>query len=176
MKRTMLLRLGLLSATGIAAAGCATDNSSAQTFFPPPEAYRRVDQAADAQAIAGARQDATLGDHHFDSSRLNSLGRQKLNMLVPDSPEAEVVVYLNLEDTRGIAQCRDSVRAYLNGLGVQESQIAIHDGPNPAAGAPAAAGLARLSRTESGGRSEPSGAASSGYGSSEPMVQNASGR
>jgi len=54
-------------------------------FFPEDTGeVRKPVQFTDAMAAAGARADATLGKHHFDGPRLNSLGEEKLALMLKD--------------------------------------------------------------------------------------------
>jgi hypothetical protein len=128
--------------------GCQTDNSSQTDFFP---AERKVDQVINAQATRGARQDATLQAYHFDGVALNSLGQQKLAMLVPDDPRAEMLVYLNLPANSPATDARrQAVIGYVKQFDVRESQLRVELGSNPDNGTPAAGSMARLPKTESG--------------------------
>src|SRR3954469_1495633 len=46
--------------------------------------HRAYNQAMLAQAASGARADATLYAYHFDAGNLNSLGQQKLSLMLQD--------------------------------------------------------------------------------------------
>ena len=90
-------RLGRLALAGAAAllaaatsAGCHNnhDNAGATSHgerFPRDTDVRPVDRFAQVQSAAGARSDATLNGSHFDGrGGLNSLGRQKLDLMLRD--------------------------------------------------------------------------------------------
>src|SRR6188474_1553258 len=84
--RTILL----LSLGPVGLAACGTDGSYYKDFFPATDGNRRIDQIIDAQADNGAQDDATLQAHHFDGKKLNSLGCEKLDHMIPDDADAEI--------------------------------------------------------------------------------------
>ncbi len=145
MKLTITLGAGAILVLGLA--GCQTDKSSNKDFFPSDH---KADHFVNVQTALGARKDATLQPHHFDGTRLNSLGEQKLAMLVPDDLKADTLVYLNLPDGDVTATRKEAVGEYLKKLGVEPARVKIEMGINPDNSTPAAAGLARLPKTESG--------------------------
>src|SRR4051794_9764012 len=163
----LIIRAALIGAavalTG-AVAGCATDKSEPKDFIEPVDSTRKVNQFITAQTSKGAREDATLHAVHFNGTTLNSLGKEKLALMIPDEPDGDVVVYLNLPASAASTAARhDDVAAYLKGLGVDEKHVKIQDGMNTDLGSPSASGLANLSKTETdnaGGNSSNS----SGYG------------
>ena len=141
-----VIRSSLLMGMGLATwGGCAT-----QDFFPSAPSDSTISQATHAQAAAGAREDATLQPYHFEGAKLNSLGMDKLSLLVPNQPDSDVIVYLNLKSGDATAARRDAVSSYLKQCGVEASRVKLETGPNPHADAPSAVGLARLDKTESG--------------------------
>ena len=117
------------------ATGChhpAPDATLHGEVFPADGDARDVWNVAGAQAAAGARADATLHTSHFDEMGLNSLGEEKLNlMLACEDAAGPMVVYLDLPADAARDRDRDAVTAYLSDRGVPQSQISLKDGPNP---------------------------------------------
>jgi hypothetical protein len=153
MKRTttnnVIWTAAILTLAGIG--GCALDKSEPKDFIAPADGHRKVNQFADAQAANGAKDDATLQPHHFTGAKLNSLGQDKLAMMVPDDADDDVDVYLNLPASAVTTNARrDAVAAYLKGVGVADDHIKIHDGPNTGSGHAAAEGLSHMNKTETG--------------------------
>ena len=116
------------------AAGCQhqppQDKQHGDDFAPQGQA-RSVDQMTYAQAARGARADATLVQSHFDGDTLNTLGQQKLDLMLHDGQAADpLVVYLDVPQGTVDAR-RHSVVAYLADRGLNESQVRLESGPNP---------------------------------------------
>lgn len=139
----------LLSVSLLSIAGCNADKSSMASFFPPNDGNRRVDQFIETQTNLGVRQDATLQAYHFDGKHLNSLGLEKLDRMIPDEPNTELVVYLNLADSPLSTARKDDVVAYLEEAGLDADLIKIENGVNPDSTSPTAPGLSQLAKTES---------------------------
>ena len=101
--------------------------------FAPDDEPRASQNFAAAQAAAGDRADATLHASHFDAQGLNSLGRDKIDlMLRAGEAQQPLVVYLDLPHGPVSADAaRQSVGEYLKGRGLPESQMKLVDGPNP---------------------------------------------
>lgn len=141
--------------------------------FAPDSDTRAVREVNAAQAAAGARQDATLYAVHFDGAGLNALGRHKLDLMLADETPAEpLVVYLDLPaDTAAPAAQKNhqSVVAYLKDRGLQDSQIALVDGPNPRVSSSAADAMTNLHTLEAGNQNAQSGTPGAGT----PVPQNA---
>ena len=58
---------------------------------------RDVQRIERVQNASGAREDATLEPYHFDKGEVNSLGRQKLSLMIDDDDANNpLVVYLNV--------------------------------------------------------------------------------
>lgn len=155
-------------------AGCHHDDSQNSTVLLHGENIPEHDASLawdirGAQAAAGARQDATLYAVHFDEGGLNSLGQQKLDMMLADEQPAEpLVVYLDLSADETVGKDRASVIAFLKDRGLQDAQIALKDGPNPHTASSAADAVANLHTLQSGGNPQ-----SGTPGSSTPVSQNA---
>src|SRR4051794_27686729 len=91
------LTLGVLAtAAAVTAVGC--NNKARQkeqdAFFPDWE-RPSVRQYEASQAASGARSDAMLYPHHFDGAELNSLGKEKLALMLSDPRAAKpLTVYM----------------------------------------------------------------------------------
>src|SRR4051812_38489939 len=135
-------------------------------FFPEDTGeVRKPTQFAEAMAASGARADGTLSKYHFDGGALNSLGEEKLALMLKDgAAPSPLTVYLNLEQKAPTAQQREAaVITFLKDKGLDEKQIAFVYGYNPGAWAPAAGPLSKMKKTETpeaGGQGEDAGASS----------------
>jgi len=99
--------------------------------FAPEQETRAVNNVTFAQAARGARADSTLYPAHFDGDTLNTLGQQKLDLMLHDGQAVEpMVVYLDVPQVSAEAR-RQSVVAYLTDRGLRENQIRVESGPNP---------------------------------------------
>jgi hypothetical protein len=107
---------------------------------------------AQAQAASGARADATLSRHHFDGPRLNSLGQEKLSLMLKDDDAAEPMrVFLNLDEREASSGARrDAVVAFAKDAGLTDSQIEIVYGHNPEAWSRSSTHLSNLPKTQTG--------------------------
>ena len=159
----------ILLMTGVLVmAGCHHDTE------PPPDrtdpfagepAVHPAQQFAAAQAATGAREDGTLRAAHFDGGHLNSLGQQKLALMVRDDDAAgPMVVYLDLPSNTAAPKARQSVVEFLKSQGLPEAQIRVEDGPNPAVTSPAARSIEHLHRMSEEKKDQQ--ADSNGYGPS----------
>lgn len=140
-------------------------------YFPEDAGeIRKPVQFADVMAASGARADAMLYAHHFDGARLNSLGEQKLSlMLKDDDSPSPMSVYLNLKEKDAVSKQRQaSVVAFLKDKGLADAQIEVIYGDNPAARSPAASHLSNLGKTDSSDSAGTVGAANPGQGGSAP--------
>jgi hypothetical protein len=135
----------------LALAGC---QSEVGTPFAPEEQAQAVDQAASAQAAAGARADATFLPQHFDGAALNTLGLAKLGLILEQRDAAQpVVVFLDMPDDATARSRRSAVEKQLKESAVGPA-FEVRMGANPAAVAPAAGSIQRQARTESAGEDE----------------------
>ena len=144
--RSIMLILAIATFTG-----CAKTEVSHKLFQRESEVHD-MDRFAAAQSAAGARHDGMLYAHHFSGSELNSLGRSKLHLMASDKPATEpLAVYLNTHNDP-LAHERESAIAkfLLEDHGLAVADVQIKTGPNPNASFPAASGLIRYSKTESG--------------------------
>ena len=163
---------GLLLALIPAASGCqGADGEFGKAVTKPrgeafraDDAPRAVHRFADAQGASGARFDATLHPQHFDRGVLNSLGQEKLGLMLKDDEICDpLVVYLEVPSNDVLAGRQDSVRVYLKDRGLDDRQIQLEVGPNPSARGPAGPGIAAKRLIDSGApvgtNPEPTGSA-----------------
>ena len=109
--------------------------------FTSPDEPRQVHRMFDAAAASGARADATLHACHFDAGNptaLNSLGENKLDLMMSDDDALPMAVYLNIAGDEKLAGCEQSVRVYLRDRGLTDQQVKIVAGRNPGSYSPTA--------------------------------------
>lgn len=126
-------------------AGCQNVDRTGEQFRADTEPSA-ADKFAEREIAAGARHDATLYACHFDSDRVNALGRAKLDaMLKADRVSEPLLVYIaapTAEDKKPFVQ------AYLKDMGVADARLLV--GENPDATFAAATQVKALAKTESG--------------------------
>ena len=132
--------------------------------FRPDDEPRAVHRFAHAQASAGAGHDATLRADHFDGAALNSLGHEKLDLMLKDDGAFEpLVVYVDAPAGDLLAGRMESVKVYLKDRGLTDRQVRLEAGANPSARGPAAPGITAKRLIESGApvgtNPEPTGSA-----------------
>jgi hypothetical protein len=102
--------------------------------FLSDEEPRAMHRIAEAQAARGARRDATLHTAHFDDggnpAALNSLGEEKLDLMLADDAALPLVVYVDAPADDASAGREQSVRVYLKDRGLGEAQVQVVAGPN----------------------------------------------
>ena len=162
MKLTYLLAGALV----LLSTGCTKEQKSDNNPFFPDPAASSVRKYERSQTAKGARSDGMLYAHHFDGDRLNSLGRQKLTlMLADDSGETTMKVYLvDLGDGAMLDARKNAVSAYLKDGLRPDEKLEFVNGMNPNTH-PAAETLARMDRIETG----------NGAQTGSPSVANAPG-
>ena len=176
LMRKMILIAGSCMLIALYTTGCEWNyNQQRQAmgeFFPPNGEMRDVQRIERVQNASGAREDATLEPYHFDKGEVNSLGRQKLSLMIDDDDANNpLVVYLNVPGNDEFKAARqDSVVAYLKDQGLEEKQISFKEGPNPATNHPAEESLIRMSKTETGTAPSNSGSSPAPGGTDEPMA------
>ena len=154
---------------GIAAVGmllltsaCQTDSSSEKDFFPADN-DSAVKKVSDAQAAAGAQDDATLYPSHFDGSELNSLGQSKLDLITSTLPDnGPVTIYLEAATGSSVpadvAKGRTTaVTQYLLNSHLTDDQFKLVDGPNTKLTTASGSALANYSKTDTGAASNETG-------------------
>ena len=135
-KTTILLAAAL-------ALGCdANKTEEAQNALFKSDGEERVSKFVNVQAANGARYDAMLYSHHFTAGHLNSLGRQKVLLMLEDCENCDpIIVHLvNAGEGELLEQRKSSVELYLK----------TAEGHNKLAFHPAAPNLIRFNKTESG--------------------------
>src|SRR5665213_82024 len=163
--------LGIAAGTAmlVFATGCETAPRDAVIHgedFVPDDAARSAREFVNMEAANSARADATLRLYHFDNGILNSLGEDRLDMILRNGDaNSPLVVYLDLppEDPDNTRR-QTAVNAYLKDRGLTDEQIQFKAGPNPYVNSPAAPLIAGQAAGSSGSSSVVAPAAS-GYGS-----------
>ena len=118
------------------AAGCQPQPHDAVVHgedFVPDESARSLHEFIAMEAANSARADATLRLYHFDNGILNSLGEERLDMMLRNGDaNSPLVVYLDLppEDADNTRR-QTAVTAYLKDRGLADEQIQFKAGPNP---------------------------------------------
>jgi hypothetical protein len=166
MKRFQYIEV-LATAALLAVAGCHSGSQTAPQLlhgenFVPDDQPHAVDNLTAAQAASGTRADATLYPAHFSDASLNSLGREKLELMLHDEEVNQpLTVYLDLPAGTDPAPARQAVTEYLKARGLAYNQIKLVDGPNPRTIHPstdALTGLANLQQTQAPGGQAPTAA------------------
>jgi hypothetical protein len=174
-------KIGLLAATAVLAltAGCHDSGHEVRRDgFVPDDQPRQLRNLINQQEAVGARKDGTLHACHFDSAGLNSLGTEKLDlMLSAEEPAAPLVVYLDIPDQQKMPNAHEAVAEYLKSCGLLENQLIVKDGPNPYAGYSAAdASVSLRALTAGTGPAAAGGAApAAGAGGYAPSAMGATG-
>ncbi len=136
---TTKLTVGLIALAMFA--GCRSDKDHLQggidseqnhPFFEDEKAERATTRILNTQRARGAAADGMLYAVHFDGSRLNSLGREKLDaMRAAAADEQPVRVHLNLpEGDTASASREQAVMEYLGEQGLEADRIQVVIGPN----------------------------------------------
>ena len=146
---TLALGWMLLAAAGLLA-GCQQQGTAVnhgENFAPDnqPTAWQRLERA---QSAAGAAEDATLYPYHFSGNNVNSLGRQKLDLMLAGAG-TPLSIWIDIPDDANAADRRASVLAFLKDRGVAAEQVVIATGANPATDHPADHSIKDLSKTDS---------------------------
>jgi hypothetical protein len=90
-----------------------------------------------------------LREQHFDGTRLNALGRWKLDRMLAQS--GPVTIYLTGPAEKATFESRRAtILAYAKDDGRNETDVSVIDGINPTTFHPAGPELARMSKTELG--------------------------
>jgi hypothetical protein len=136
---------GVMAVLGV---GCATElpGPIGSELYPEGEPAKVEQHALKAQAARGARVDGNLYLVHFDGETLNSLGREKLELMVQGG-QGPLVVYL---DSRASSAAEKSVRDFLASQ-KSEAEYRVERGGNPDSRHEAdLAGLKRLEQGRAG--------------------------
>lgn len=158
-------------AAGVAAlalvGGCQSDRVDVVSHgeeFPSDDSVRYVHETQDLEAANAARADGTLRAYHFDRGELNSLGEDRLNLMLRNGDSTNpMVVYLDVpSDDLDNTRRQQAVLAYLKDHGLTDEQIQFKAGPNPNVNSPVAPILAANGGTASAAPSAGGGAAPAG--------------
>jgi len=128
----------------------AKEQQKREDAFPIVDERPDVARMMNAQAVVGARKDATLYAHHFDGTQLNSLGRDKLALMLHREPaDRPQPIYIDLPEADTLSgERRKTVERYLEDTGIDLASVEIKAGPNTSNTYPAAPSIARLRKTE----------------------------
>ena len=126
----MKLRNIWLIAFAAGLAGCSSPDKPKPDFFTAEKDSAQMKAFADEEATSAAIADSSLYPAYFTGSHLNSLGMQKLNLILKDSDRPEMT-QIYLADGADSAEHRDAVWHYLLAGGAKESQFALVAGTNP---------------------------------------------
>ena len=147
----MKLTYFLAAALVLASTGCSKNQKQADSFFPDPSAssVRKFERS---QTARGARDDGMLYARHFDGEKLNSLGRQKLGLiLADDSGDNTMKIYLvNLGAGDLLERRKGAIAAYLKDALSPSEKVEFINGANPNALHPSAETLANMSKLQTG--------------------------
>lgn len=159
MNTRILMSLSFVAAVVI---GCESENKpklSVNDHFEADTAPRSVQGLFAQQQANGARQDGTLYAHHFTGNELNSLGRQKLELMTSGAERGPVAIYLDLAKDNTYGARESAVVAFVSSKGLASDAYSITPGANPNLGTPAVQGLNGLSKQQDAGASGASGSA-----------------
>ena len=130
------VRWMLAAAVLAGAPGChphATQPPTARKdYFTVTAQAQNVRNVLGAQAAAGAAADSTLHPVHFDGPELNSLGEERLDLMLQGQETGQpLMVYLDLPEGPAQAQQHTNVVDFLKSRGLDESRIHVENGINP---------------------------------------------
>jgi hypothetical protein len=155
MKTTTLLNVLAAAAVVFAVAGCKSEQKpklSINDHFVPDDQPRAMHEMFRQQQANAARDDGTLYASHFTGGELNSLGKQKLDVMLVGPERGFVNVYLSVPKDAQYGAREASVIAFMAGKGLASNAFAVTPGENPNLSSPASAGLEGLKKqAESGG-------------------------
>ena len=140
--RTLAASLAAATFASLMSAGCSTrsDDSVGHRLLDRESQPRLVEAAMLAQAGNGASADRMLVDAHFDGPTLNSLGEQKLSLMLEDPAwHATPAVYVVAEEPGRVA----SIERFYESIGLDATSVDIRSGFNPEATLPSALVLRR---------------------------------
>lgn len=157
-KKSVLLAAALVAVSAVlivSVPGCTTgDPAQAGPYQDPffPKEYTRLHELATYhQATSAARADATLYDMHFHGGRLNSLGEDKVALMLDDDNDSRPLVIHIAADggDADFAAREESVRAFAVAQGASSDELQFARGANPGSRTITAPQLQNYNRTES---------------------------
>jgi hypothetical protein len=114
------------------AAGCQNRTTNHGERFHEDQEVRDLHRIEDAQIARGAREDATLHAVHFTGDQLNSLGQERLDLMLHDfGVYAPLTVYVDVPQDSTLAARQQAVAMFLKDRGMREEQIKLEQGSNP---------------------------------------------
>ena len=173
----MKLTYFLAGALVLASTGCKTDkNQQQQEAFFPDQKRSSVNTFKRDQTANGARSDGMLYAGHFDGENLNTLGKNKLGLMLADDTGAKVMkVYLvNVGAGDLLEKRKTAISNYLKDGLRPDEKVEFVTGANPDTYHPAAETLARVPKIESG-EAQVGEIAVSGAQTGSPSMANAPG-
>jgi hypothetical protein len=140
----------LAAALAIASTGCSKEQKAKDDPFFPDQRASSVKKFERSQTSKGARNDGMLYAHHFDGDRLNTLGRQKLSlMLADDTGEKTMKVYLvKLGEGATLDARKKAINDYLKDGLRPDEKLELVNGINPDTYHPTAPTLANVTKTD----------------------------
>jgi hypothetical protein len=126
--------LGLAAGVALiaAAAGCQDNTVQHGESFPGNDQTRDVKRFTDVQISRGAREDATLREYHFAGDKLNTLGQDRIDLMLADGDVySTLVLYLDVPSDAQLAPRQQAVSSFLKDRGMKDDQIRLENGPNP---------------------------------------------
>ena len=152
----------VVSVAAIGSAGCK-DDAARQREAREPDTRQHGEQflAAGelgtaqkvdrAQQAVGARADASLHACHFENAKLNSLGEEKLRLMMQGREDAgtPLIVFVDTptNDPR-FGEREDSIKQFCDANSLATNQLEIHHGMNPASISPASGHIQNLTKAE----------------------------
>jgi len=129
---------------------CGDEQTYKDPFFPSDE-KRMMEKVGRQQAASAAKADATLNSAHFHGDKLNSLGEQKLELMLQDDDTSKpVTVYLDVAEDANASGRRTSVEAFMLAHGIATDWLKLENGLNPnGIASPAAPLLKNMANTDS---------------------------
>ena len=125
------------------AAGCQPERNDSIVHgedFPAADTFRPSHEYIELEAANAARADGTLRKYHFDAGDLNSLGEERLDLILHSGDSiSPLTIYLDLPQADAqTAQRRQTVLAFLKDRGLTDEQINFKYGYNPNSTSPVA--------------------------------------
>ena len=152
MQTTFKYQFIIIAAAVACLAGCRHQQKpkySVNDYFRPDDEPRAMNNMFNAQVAQAAREDGMLYAHHFTGGKLNSLGEQKLLAMTGGTERGKIEVYLVMPKDADFSDRQNDVIAFLQSRGLKDDAFAVSEGFNPKSSAPAAQGLAGLSKQQS---------------------------
>lgn len=148
MNTRILMSLSFVAAVVIGCENGEKPKLSINDHFAPDTEPRSMHGVFAQQHANGARQDGTLYAHHFTGNELNSLGRQKLELMTSGAERGPVGIYLDIPKDNAYGPRESAVVAFVSTKGLASDAYSITAGPNPNLSTPAVQGLNGLAKQQ----------------------------